>query len=444
MKIGIIGGGLSGISLAYFLQKNDRIDRIDILEKENEPGGLCRSFKLNGLFHDIGPHIIFSRDRDVLDLMINLLGDNQSKIKRSNKIYYKNKFIKYPFENDLFALPEDDRDYCLNTFLHNPHKNLNADNLLQFFLKTFGDGITNIYLRPYNEKIWKYDLTLMDTLMADRIPQPPREDVIKGAAGASIEGYAHQLYFYYPQNGGINSLVKAFVNQLNDKVNLRVNHRVKSLQMIDNKWKMETNSGFEGVYDLVVSTMPVQSLMEVYQSDIPRKIRISADRLKYNSIIITLINVKKDNIGGNLAVMIPDKAIIFHRVSKLNLLGSSYGTKDDSTNLMTEITYAKDSQIDKMNKREIEERIIEGLKVTGFIDNQEDINFMDTKKFEFAYVIYDLGYKKNMSLIRNYFDSQGIQLCGRFGEFEYLNMDAVIRHARDLSEKIEYSLKRAQ
>jgi protoporphyrinogen oxidase len=440
MKIGIMGGGLSGISLAYFLQKNDRVDNIDILEKENEPGGLCRSFNVNGSFYDIGPHIIFSKDNDMLEMMINLLGDNQSKIKRSNKIYYKNKFIKYPFENDLFALPEDEREYCLNTFLHNPHKNQKAENLLQFFLKSFGEGITNIYLKPYNEKIWKFDLSLMDTQIADRLPQPSREDVIKSAKGISTDGYLHQLYFYYPQNGGINSLVKAFVDQFNDKVNLRVNNCVTALQMLDNKWKIETNKGFEGVYDLVVSTMPVQSLTQVYQSKVPRKIRNSVDSLKYNSIIITIINVKKDHIGGNLAIMIPDKDVIFHRVSKLNFLGSCYGTKNNSTNLMVEITYAKGSPVDKMNQPEVEGKIIEGLENTGFIDNREAINFMDTKKFEYAYVIYDLEYKKNISMIRNYFENQGIMLCGRFGEFEYLNMDAVVRHARDLSEKIGKNL----
>jgi protoporphyrinogen oxidase len=101
MKIGILGGGLSGISLAYFLQRNDRVDSIDILEKEHKPGGLCRSFDLNGLHYDIGPHIIFSKDNDILELMINLLGENRNKIRRSNKIFYKDKFIKFPFENEL-------------------------------------------------------------------------------------------------------------------------------------------------------------------------------------------------------------------------------------------------------------------------------------------------------------------------------------------------------
>ncbi len=436
MKIGIIGGGLCGIALAYFLQKNDSVSSIDILEKENEPGGLCRSFNLNGLFYDIGPHVIFSKDNVVLDLMINLLGENKNKIKRSNKIYYKKKFIKYPFENNLCALPDDEKKNCLNAFLNNPYKNEKAPNLHQFFLKTFGEGITNIYLKPYNEKIWKYNLSLMDTKIADRIPQAPQEDIIQGAAGASTEGYFHQLYFYYPQRGGINSLVDVFVDQFSNKVQVIVDNSITALQKIDKQWEIKTDKGFSGEYDFVISTIPVQILAKIYQSNIPKQIMDSVNCLKYNSIMITIINVKKDNLVNNFAVMVPDKNIIFHRVSKLNFLGTNYGTKDNSTNLMVEVTHATDSLIDKMNQREVEEKIVEGLENTGFIDKRADINFLDTKKFKYAYVIYDLEYKKNMSLIRNYFDKQGIKLCGRFGEFEYLNMDAVIRHAKDLSDEI--------
>ena len=49
MKFTILGGGLSALSLAYFLQSNDKIDEIDILEKDNVPGGLCRTYEKNGI-----------------------------------------------------------------------------------------------------------------------------------------------------------------------------------------------------------------------------------------------------------------------------------------------------------------------------------------------------------------------------------------------------------
>ncbi|MBI4173969.1 MAG: NAD(P)-binding protein, partial [Candidatus Aenigmarchaeota archaeon] len=151
----ILGGGIAGLSLASFLQ-----GRSVILEKEKQLGGLSRSFKLNGISYDIGPHIMFSKNQEILKLHTSMIATNQ--LKRSNKVFYKGRLVKYPFENELAALPPADRDYCLQEFLNNPYENYQATNMLQFFLKTFGEGITRLYLQPYNEKIWKFDPACMD------------------------------------------------------------------------------------------------------------------------------------------------------------------------------------------------------------------------------------------------------------------------------------------
>ena len=75
MKIGILGGGLSGLALGYFLRHE-----YEILEKESECGGLCRSFEKNGFTYDQGGHIIFSKDREILNLELQLLADNVQRI----------------------------------------------------------------------------------------------------------------------------------------------------------------------------------------------------------------------------------------------------------------------------------------------------------------------------------------------------------------------------
>lgn len=174
MKALILGAGLSGISTAYFLQGNSNFTDITILEKETTPGGLCRSIRKNEYIYDIGPHILFSKDKEMLELMLSVL-DEKNDLKRSNKILYKKCQIQYPFENDLSKLPSEDLHYCINAFEHNPYEDYVPTNMIQFFLKTFGEGITNTYLRPYNEKIWKYDPAFMNTSMVDRIPKPTRK-----------------------------------------------------------------------------------------------------------------------------------------------------------------------------------------------------------------------------------------------------------------------------
>ena len=65
MRYVILGGGLSAISTAFFLQDRDDVEEILILEKEDVPGGLCRSIKKGKYIYDIGPHILFSKDKAV-------------------------------------------------------------------------------------------------------------------------------------------------------------------------------------------------------------------------------------------------------------------------------------------------------------------------------------------------------------------------------------------
>ncbi len=113
--------------------------------------------------------------------------------------------------------------------------------MLQFFLKTFGEGITNTYLRPYNEKIWKFDPSFMDLQMVERIPKPPREDIIKSAQGEAIDGYTHQLYFSYPQEKGINSLINSLLTRLNEKVKISPNITINAISKTDKGYNIITN-----------------------------------------------------------------------------------------------------------------------------------------------------------------------------------------------------------
>ena len=439
MKINILGGGLSAISLAYFLQNRNDIDEINILEKDDVLGGICRTYQKNKIEYDVGPHIIFSKDKEILDFMNDLLGSNIKKHRRSNRILYKKRFVQYPFENDLSKLPQEDIDYCVNGFVHNPFENYEATNMLQFFLKTFGEGITNSYLRPYNEKIWKFDPCFMDTQMVNRIPKPPKEDILRSAAGETVDGYTHQLYFTYPKKGGTEALIKAFIEKLNSKVKIFTNNKVEKVLKIQNGFEVITSQG-KYVSDKLVSTMPANEFAHIYEdANKPQKILEVADNLRYNSIAICIVNVKKDYAGDNYAFMVADKNVIFHRISKLDFMGENYHI-DGTATYMAEITYRKNDLNDKASDDELTQKVVEGLKAIGFIDNPDDVNFTDIKRFEYAYVIYDLNHRKNMDFIKDYFNKQGIYLNGRFGSFEYLNMDAVIRQSKNLAENIKEDL----
>lgn len=436
MKTVILGAGLAGISTAFFLQQKSGYDDIVILEKEKETGGLCRSIRVGEYLYDIGPHILFSKDKEMLELMLSVLDKGNNDLVRSNQILYKGRHVQYPFENDLSKLPEDDLTYCINAFHHNPYENYDVSNMIQFFLKTFGEGITNTYLRPYNEKIWKYDPAFMDTSMVDRIPKPTKEEIERSAAGETVPGYLHQLYFSFPSEGGIQAVPDGFKRRLEEqKCKIHTDAEVVSVRKQKKGFAVTVKSGEVYEAERLISTMPVHELVRVYEN-VDEKIRQVVNQLRFNSIYICFVRLPYDLCGENFAFMIPDKDVIFHRISKMDFLGEAYHHEKDEASYMVEITYREHDQIDVLSIGELKEKVAFGLCRTGLAKNVQDVEFIDITKYPYAYVIYDLEHKKNMASVRNYFSKEEVVLNGRFGNFEYWNMDRVLRESLELSKKI--------
>lgn len=434
MKAIILGAGLAGISTAYFLQNFEWIDSITLLEKESRPGGLCRTIEKDGYLYDIGPHILFSKDKEMLDLMLSVL-DEKNVLKRSNQILYKRRRIQYPFENDLSKLPEKDLEYCINAFNHNPYGEYDASNMIQFFLKTFGEGITNTYLRPYNEKIWKYDPAFMNTSMVERIPKPTREEIRRSAAGETIEGYLHQLYFSYPSRGGIEAVPNGFLKRLDSrKCAVYTNKTVCHVRGYGEEYRIETADGVEYQANIVISTIPVQGLTTAC-ADVPPEIQDCVERLRYNSILISFVRTPYDLCGENFTFTIPDKDVIFHRISKMDFLGNAYHHGNEAA-YMVEITYRQGDRVDAMNDAQVREEIRSGMTAIGFARSAEDVDILDITRYQYAYVIYDLNHSVNMERIRAYYKERNIILNGRFGNFEYWNMDRILRESFELSRRM--------
>ena len=180
MRVVIIGAGVGGLFIAKKLLEQGH--EVLLFEKNAHPGGLAISHQFKEIFYDIGPHIVFSKDNKILNEMLSM-HSAWNKFERRNEIVLEGDFISYPFENYLGMLSSDLNDYCLEKFINNEFTNLIPENMLDFFLQKFGSGIVDVYLKPYNEKLWKTELKELDLQMVERIPSPPFEDVVNGAKG---------------------------------------------------------------------------------------------------------------------------------------------------------------------------------------------------------------------------------------------------------------------
>jgi protoporphyrinogen oxidase len=416
--LGILGGGLSGLALAYFYGRDD----VEVLEKEERVGGLCRSYQKDGFHYDQGGHIIFSWDREILDLMLKVLGENAQRFYRNNKIWYKGRFVKYPFENGLGDLPREDIFECLYYYLRNDYPE--PTNFKEWIYYTFGKGIAEKYLIPYNEKIWKTKTEEMGLdWVGGRVPKPPLADVIRSAIGIETEGYTHQLYFYYPCQGGIEALPRAFAAGV--RGNIVTNFEVKSVGQENGRWVV--SDGFQArEYDRLVCAMPIFALLDALE-DVPGEVRQAAQALRYNSLLVVLVGLRDCVVKDKFAVYFHQPELLFHRLCFYHYL-SEDRVLEGRYSAVAEITTAGEGDIWAMSDGKVAEKVIAGLEREGFIKTV-DVLSTDVTRIKYAYVVYDLDHKRNVGMVKSYVRDLGIELAGRFAEFEYLNMDACVTSA---------------
>jgi protoporphyrinogen oxidase len=430
VTIAILGGGLSGLALARLL--HERGSDVVVLEAEPVYGGLCRSKHDQGFTFDSGgSHIIFSRDSEVLTFMRQMIERNEQRNNRNTRIFYKDQYVKYPFENGLSDLPEQDRFFCINEFVKT-HIAVEKGqlppprNFREWIYYTFGKGIAECYMVPYNEKIWKFPADQMSLHWVNgRIPRPPVEDVIRSAIGISTEGYIHQSVFSYPLDGGIEALVRTIAQPINDRI--RTGFRVNTVRKKGGVF--EISNGREVVVaDQCISTLPVQHLIAALDG-VPASVKEACDSLKYNALICVNIGIRGP-VPDISWLYIPEIGLgMTNRIS----FPSNYSTHAAPTgcgSVLAEITHQPGDEISRMGDAALIDQVVTTLEAMHILKRNQII-YSSVERQPYAYVVYDLDYQKNIAVVKDYCTSFGIPLIGRFSQFEYLNMDGCLRSVMD-------------
>ena len=116
-KIVIIGAGLTGLSTAYHLEKEGFFD-YEIYEKENKPGGLCKSIYQDGFTFDYTGHLLHINDSYFQNLINQITNIKQfEKVIRQSFIYSHNTYTQYPFQINLYGLPKNIIVDCITEFV---------------------------------------------------------------------------------------------------------------------------------------------------------------------------------------------------------------------------------------------------------------------------------------------------------------------------------------
>lgn len=427
-EIVILGAGLAGLSAAWHLQK--KAIECFVFEKEPAVGGLCRSKQIKGFIFDCDGHLLHFRNKYTLQLLRRLLKGNLASHERSAWINSFGIFSRYPFQANLCALPKPIAKECLLDFLKASQfkQNNSPANLLKWINITFGKGIARNFMIPYNEKFWTVPLDEMTYAWTDNfIPQPKPSEVIEGFFTENKHRFGYNATFWYPRQGGIGQLPRAFEQQL---CNVSKNCRISAIDL----QKKELNVAGKGKvkFDTLISTMPLPELAKIIRP-LSGNILDMFRKLRWNSIFNLNLGIEGACQEGRHWVYFPHKDTVFFRVGFFHNFSNNIVPCGKSA-IYTEVAYSKNRPI---NKNKIVPRIINDLKACGILGKKNKVSVLDINDIKYGYPIYDKYYSQATEAIKRFLLDKNIIACGRYGSWQYMSMEDAILDGKQAADKIK-------
>ena len=270
---------------------------------------------------------------------------------------------------------------------------------------------------PYARKLWTVDPEEMNyEWVLNRVPRPTIEQVVDGAIGDSKNLIGFNNVFWYPIEDGISALPNAFLPRIK---NIFTNKETTQIDL-DKKY-VAFEDGEKVYYNELISTVPLPELVKLAK-DIPEDIKTCAGELMHNSVMCVNLGVAREKICDKHWMYFYEDDFSFHRISfPMNF--SPNNVPPGHSSISVEISYSSRKDIDKDS---IIEKTRDELITCKVLLPDDELVVTDVMDIQYAYIIYDHRRSKNVLRLHSFFNSKNIFPCGRFGDWEYFNMDQSI------------------
>ncbi len=432
-KIVILGAGPTGLGAAYRLQELG-YRNWSIYERNNYIGGLATSFvDTAGFTYDIGGHVMFSHYKYFDNLVDKLLGDDYTEIMREAWVWMMDRFVPYPFQNNISYLPPETILECLLGLIEaqkNPDAVKEASTFDQLIDAQFGKGIAKYFMKPYNFKVWAHPVTHMSRdWLGERVAMPDLERILKNVLMESADkGWGPNNKFKYPLYGGTGGLYTPFMKYIKDHLHLN-----KSAVSIDQDAKTITFSDGEVVeYDLLLTTMPLDLLVSQLENA-PEQVQEATHGLHHSSGLIVGVGVERPTPSEKCWLYFPEENAPFYRVTYLSNY-SPHITPDPNHFLL--LTETSRSEHKPEDKNTIVDRVVQGLINTKILEPSDLDRIASTYLIDvdYSYPVPTIDRNGALATIQPYLRERGIYSRGRFGAwcYEIGNMDHSVMQGVEL------------
>jgi len=429
-KFAILGAGISGLTSAFWLKKNN-FDFV-ILEKENQVGGSMQTIRKDGFQIDFGPNSGLETT-PLIRQIVDEVGFSDQMVyasESSNKrfILRNNQLHELPTSPVAFISTKLFSTKTKLRLFAEPFIGKSADGYYQsmseFVSRRLGQEFLDYAIDPFVSGVFAGDPSKLSVKSA--FPKLYRlEEVYGGLIKGMIKGAKErkQRAEQSKQNAKMFSFIngmQSFANAIADtmKENILLNANVQKIEKYNEQWKIIyslNNESKEIIVDKVVSTIPVYAAEKLF-TPIDKEFQSHANEIYYPPVMVLYLGYKKAQVETPLdgfGFLIPSK-------EKKNFLGAIWSSSifpnrcdDDKAAFTLFIGGARAPHLFEMEKQKLIEIVIKEFQDVMKINGEPIL--VEHKFWNKAIPQYNIGYIEH----ENYFDkfekdNPGIILSGNY------------------------------
>lgn len=410
----IIGAGISGLAFADWVEGDDYL----ICEADAEVGGYCKTITQDGFVWDYSGHFFHFRHKDIERYLVDRMqGQRVLEIAKDSRIWWKGELIDFPFQKNIHQLPKDDFIDCLVDLYFKEDRP--AASFREMLYAKFGRSIAEMFLVPYNEKLYATDLATLDVdAMGRFFPYADVDEIVRNFRKADNTSY--NATFTYPEGGAIQ-YVHALMAGI-DPARVRLGERVERIEL--GAKRATTSRGRSIRFDHVISSAPFPRLLAMTGLD------HDASAFTWNKVLVFNLGFDRKGPSGIHWVYFPQRELSFYRVG---FYDNIFGT--DRMSLYVEVGYPRDAVIDEGVIAAMRARVLRDLASAGIVEGHELVSHHSVV-LDPAYVHITKASLAEVERCKAALAEQGVRSIGRYGSWTYCSIEDNIVEARALAEGI--------
>ncbi|KAG9994273.1 Udp-Galactopyranose mutase in complex with Udp, partial [Aureobasidium melanogenum] len=363
---------------------------------------------------------------------------------RISYVRCKEQWVPYPFQNNISMLPKEEQVKCIDGMIDAAMEarvsNTKPKDFDEWIVRMMGEGIADLFMRPYNYKVWAVPTTKMQCQwLGERVAAPDLKTVTKNVILNKTAGnWGPNATFRFPAEGGTGGIWIAVANTLPKEKTMYGPHATVTKVDAD-AHTVTLKDGTSIKYGKLISTMSVDFLTEAMGN---HDLHQLSKGLFYSSTHVIGVGIRghrPERIGDKCWLYFPENDCPFYRATifsnysphnqpvatkKLATMQLADGSAPESTGLnegpywsiMLEVSESTMKPVDADN---LLKDCIQGLVNTEMLQPKDEIVSTYHRKFDHGYPTPSLEREGVLKELLPKLKDMDIYSRGRFGAWRY-------------------------